>query len=225
VKLSRAGQRRKLIIPIRIAIGCCSCLLGEGIKKLLEDEKCIEVTGIFNNGGDFEEILEKKPDIAILDLKIFNDLPKGMGGDIKIKILLIGGIGLNSIPDRQIVKLICKGAVGILPAGVDSFLLKKAIKAVSAGQLWFDRKTLSDIIFYDSNLRNSQVGLTKSEKEIVFLICKGFKNKEIAANLKLSEKTVKSHCNRIYKKVGVADRLQLAIYVYKFWPDWYTAGD
>ena len=223
--MSRTRHRRKLIVPIRIAIGCSSCLLGEGIKKLLDDEKGIEVTGIFNNGGDFKEILEKKPDIAILDFKIFNNLPKGIAGDTKIKILLIGGSGLNSISDRQIVNLISRGAVGILPAGVNSFLLKKAIKAVSSGELWLDRKTLSDIISYDSHLKNGQVRLTESEKEIVSLICKGCRNKEIADNLKVSEKTVKSHCNRIYKKVGVTDRLQLAIYVYKLWPDWYTAGN
>jgi len=220
--LRRARHRRKLITPRRIAIGCSRCLLGEGIKKLLEDEEGIEVTGIFNNGLDSKEIIERKPDIVILDFEIFNDLPEGMADDTKMKILLMGGSGLNSIPDRQIVKLISKGAVGILPAGVDSSLLKRAIKAVSSGELWLDRKTLSDIIFYNSHLENGQVSLTKSEKEIVFLICKGFKNKEIAENLKVSEDTVKSHCNRIYKKVGVADRLQLAIYVYKFWPDWYT---
>jgi len=59
VNLSKARHRRKLITPARIAIGCATCLLGEGIKKLLEDEEGVEVIGIFNNGGDFKEIIEK----------------------------------------------------------------------------------------------------------------------------------------------------------------------
>ena len=221
--MSGARPRRKLIIPIRLTIGCSSYLLGEGIKKLLEDEKDIEVIAVFNRGADFKEIIKMKPDIAILDFKIFRDLPKDLGVDIKIKILLIGESGLNSIADRRIVNLISKGAVGILPAEADSFLLKKAIKVVSSGELWLDRKTLSKIISYDSLPKNGGVKLTEAEKQVVFLICEGFRNKEIAKNLKISEKTVKSHCNRIYKKVGVTDRLQLATYIYKVWPDWYTA--
>jgi DNA-binding NarL/FixJ family response regulator len=223
VNLSRPRHRRKLIIPIRLTIGCSSYLSGEGIKKILQDEKGIEVIAIFNKGVDFKEIIKMKPDIAILDFKIFRDLPNDLEVDIKIKILLMGESGLNPVADRQIVNLLSKGAVGILPAGADSFLLKKAIKAVSSGELWLDRKTLSTIISYDSLAKNERFKLTKAEKEIVFLICEGFRNKEIAKNLNVSEKTVKSHCNRIYKKVGVKDRLQLATYIYKVWPDWYTA--
>jgi DNA-binding NarL/FixJ family response regulator len=211
------------MLSLKLAIGCSSYLLGEGIKKLLQDEKAIEVIAIFNKGSDFKEIVKMKPDIVILDFKIFRDLPQEFGVDIKIKILLIGESGLNSIVDRRILSLISKGAVGILPAGADSFLLKKAIKAVSSGELWFDRKTLSKIISYDSFPKKVRVKLTEAEKQIVSLICEGFRNKEIAKNLSISEKTVKSHCNRIYKKVGVTDRLQLATYIYKVWPDWYMA--
>ena len=58
----------------------------------------------------------------------------------------------------------------------------------------------------------------KKEKEVVSLICHGYRNKEIAQKLDISEQTVKSHCNRIYKKVGVTDRLQLALYTNRLWP-------
>jgi DNA-binding NarL/FixJ family response regulator len=63
-----------------------------------------------------------------------------------------------------------------------------------------------------------KIDLSKKEKEIVSLICHGCRNKEIAQRLDISEQTVKSHCNRIYKKVGVSDRLQLALYTHKLWP-------
>jgi DNA-binding NarL/FixJ family response regulator len=62
------------------------------------------------------------------------------------------------------------------------------------------------------------IDLTGKEEEITSLICKGFRNKEIAQKLNISEQTVKSHCNRIYKKVGVSDRVQLALYFYEIWP-------
>jgi len=221
--LSGAGARRKLIIPIRLTIGCSSYLLGEGLKKLLEGEKGIEIIGIFNEGADFKEIIKMKPDIAILDFDIFGNLPTDLSRNAKIKILLIGETGMYAGSDRRILSLISKGVAGIVPPGADSFLLKKAIKVVSSGELWLDRKTMSNILTRDTLPKDEKVKLTKAERRVVSLICDGFRNKEIAKKLEISEKTVKSHCNRIYKKVGVADRLQLAAYIYKLWPDWYLA--
>ena len=206
-------------MPIKVAIGCYSYLFGEGIKRLLEDEREIDVIGIFNEGTDFKEILKIKPDVALLDFHIFRDLPEDLANDTQVKILIIGNKTLYSASDRRIADLVSKGVAGILPPGADSYLLKKATKAISSGELWLDRKTMRNILSYES-FSKKEVKLTEAEKGIVYLICQGYRNKEIAQKLHVSEQTVKSHCNRIYKKVGVSDRLQLAIYVYKLWPDW-----
>ncbi len=206
-------------MPIKVAIGCYSYLFGEGIKRLLEDEREIDVIGIFNEGTDFNEILKIKPDVALLDFNIFRDLTEDFANETQIKILIIGNKTLYSTSDRRIADLVSKGVAGILPPGADSYLLKKATKAISSGELWLDRKTMRNILSYES-FSKKEVKLTEAEKEIVSLICQGYRNKEIAQKLRVSEQTVKSHCNRIYKKVGVSDRLQLAIYVYKLWPDW-----
>lgn len=61
--------------------------------------------------------------------------------------------------------------------------------------------------------------LAKREREIAFHICQGYRNKEIAQKLHISEQTVKSHCCRIYKKLGVSDRLQLALCSDKLFPE------
>lgn len=206
-------------MPIKVAIGCYSYLFGEGLKRLLEDEREIDVVGIFNEGIDFREIIKIKPDVVLLDFNIFRDLPEDFANDTQVKILIIGNKALYSVSDRRIADLVSKGVAGILPPGADSYLLRKATKAISSGELWLDRKTMRSILSYES-FSKRKVKLTEAEKEIVSLICQGYRNKEIAQKLHVSEQTVKSHCNRIYKKVGVSDRLQLAIYVYKLWPDW-----
>jgi DNA-binding NarL/FixJ family response regulator len=206
-------------MPIKVAIGCYNYLFGEGIKRLLEDEREIDVIGIFNEGADFMEIIKIKPDVALLDFHIFRDLPEDFSTDTQVKILILGNKALYSVSDRRIADLVSKGVAGILPPGADSYLLRKATKAISSGELWLDRKTMKNILSYES-FSKREVKLTEAEKEIVSLICQGYRNKEIAQKLHISEQTVKSHCNRIYKKVGVSDRLQLAIYVYKLWPDW-----
>jgi len=207
-------------MPTKIAIGCHSYLLGEGLGALLEDETEIDVIGIFSEHIDFKKIIKMKPDMVLLDFIIFRDLQEDLFVDPDIKILLIGGTTLYSQSDRRIADLISRGVVGILPLRADAQLLKKAIKAVSLGELWLDRKIMREILATEASLKKSEVKLTQAEKNIVSLICDGYRNKEIAKKLKIREQTVKAHCNRIYKKVGVSDRLQLAIYVYKKWPEW-----
>jgi len=208
-------------MPIKLAIGCQNYLFGEGLKKLLEDETDIEVIGIFNEGVDFKEIIKMEPDITLLDFDIFSTLPEEFANETQIKILLIGERTLYSASNRRIADLVSKGIAGFLPSGADLYLLKKAVKAVSSGELWLDRKTMSNILSHESLSKRGKVKLTEAEKGIVSLICQGYRNKEIAQKLNVSEQTVKSHCNRIYKKLGISDRLQLALYIYKIWPDWY----
>jgi len=204
-------------MPLKLAIGCHNYLFGEGLKKLLKGDKEVNVIGIFNEGMDFKEIIKMSPDIVLVDFNIFHALPEDFAVDTKAKILLIGDRALYSASERCILDLISKGVAGILPPGADSPLLKKAIKAVSSGELWLDRKTMSNIISYESFSRREKVKLSEAEKGIVSLLYLGYRNKEIAQKLNISEQTVKSHCNRIFRKVGVSDRLQLVI---KLWPDW-----
>lgn len=203
-------------MPIKLAIGCYNHLLGEALKKLTADAKEIQTIGVFNEGMEFNEILKMCPDVVLVDLSIFHTLLEGFAMDIKTKILLIGDQPLNSMAERRIADLVGRGVVGILPRGADSRLLRRAIKVVCSGELWLDRKTMSNILSYENISRKERLILTKTEKEIADLICLGYKNKEIAQKMNITEQTVKSHCNRIYKKVEVPDRLQLAI---KLWRD------
>ena len=109
--------------------------------------------------------------------------------------------------------LVEKGLVGILPQGEEIAVLKKALKAVSSGELWFDRKTLSSLLANKHASSEPTVHFTRAEEKVISLLCRGFRNKEIAQELQVSEQTVKSHCNHIFKKTGLTDRLQLVIYV------------
>lgn len=203
-------------MTIRIAIGCHSYVLGEGLKKLFKDDEGTDIIGIFDEGIDLKEIIKLQPDIILADLKIFRTFPESVQTD-KVKILLISDDSWISEVERQLPELLLRGVCGILPPDADSDMLKKAVKIIYSGELWLDRKLLKNIL-YNVTSMEKKIDLTRKEKEIVSLICNGCRNKEIAQRLDISEQTVKSHCNRIYKKVGVSDRLQLALYTHKLWP-------
>ncbi len=203
-------------MKIRIAIGCHSYLLGEGIKKLFREEE-IDIIGIFDEGIDVKEILKLEPDILLADFKIFRAFPEDFANNTQVKIILISDRSWISESERQLPDLLLRGVYGILTPDADSEILRKAVKVVYSGELWLDRKLIKNVLCNVGHLEK-KVDLTKKEKEIVSLICHGFRNKEIAQKLDISEQTVKSHCNRIFKKVGVSDRLQLALYTHKIWP-------
>jgi two-component system response regulator DegU len=204
-------------MTIRIAIGCHSYLLGEGIKKLLKEEDDLDVIGIFDEGIDVKEILKLNPDLILADFKIFRSFPDDLQNDSLLKILLISEKSWVAESERQIPELLLRGVYGILSPDADSETLRKAVRVVFSGELWLDRKILKNVLFNMGHVEK-KADLTRKEKEIVTLICSGYRNKEIAQKLDISEQTVKSHCNRIFKKVGVSDRLQLALYTHKLWP-------
>ncbi|MEW6570570.1 MAG: response regulator transcription factor, partial [Nitrospirota bacterium] len=215
-------ERKKT--SVRLAISCSNYLFGEGLKRLLEDERGIIIVGVFTGGlnliRDLKEILECKPDIILsdygTDFNILLNLSENFLSENRFRILIVGDRMLRFIADKHLKELISKGVVGILPPSADSDLLKKALRAVLSEELWLDRNTLRKILV-SMKQQERNVTLARREREIVHHICQGYRNKEIAQKLNISEQTVKSHCNRIYKKLGVSDRLQLAIYSYRIW--------
>jgi DNA-binding NarL/FixJ family response regulator len=203
------------ITPIKIAIGCSSYLLGEALKKVLEEDPAMKVIGIFTEKRDLTETLKMNPHILIVNSTLFqaNDGEILITEGVKILILDVGDFG--DWDERQMTGLIEKGLVGILPQGEEIAVLKKALKAVSSGELWFDRKTLGSLLANKHASSETTVLFTRAEEKVISLLCRGFRNKEIAQQLQVSEQSVKSHCSRIFKKTGLTDRLQLAIYFNK----------
>jgi DNA-binding NarL/FixJ family response regulator len=198
-------------MSIKLAIGCYNKLLGEALKKHIAGDRDMQVVGMFTSNTDVKEIAKADPEILLLDLQTFHSLPKQYSFPPKTKILLLGDSSPRSPVPGWFDDLIGKGVVGILPSEVDISILKKAVKAVSSGELWFEKKVIGQMIYQSALERNHRDKLSDKEKKVADLICQGCKNKEIAQSLNISEQTVKSHCNRIYKKMEVSSRLQLAI--------------
>ncbi len=198
-------------MPVRVVVGCYNRLMTEALKRLLSPEREISIIGVFSGEMDSKEFFQLNPDVILLCSKILQALPKDFKPAPKTKILLIGDHSLNPPPPQWFDEFISRGGAGILSPKVDVPTLKKALNAVSRGEIWLDRKTMSGILSRQADGRREGAKLTDTEKEVAALICLGCRNKEIAQKLKVSEQTVKSHCRWIYKKVGVSDRLQCAI--------------
>src|SRR5258708_10688557 len=96
-------------------------------------------------------------------------------------------------------------------------LLVKSIHRVHAGEIWLDNRMTAEVMkafskSSESGPRREKPLLSDREKEIVQLVAQGFRNKEIGEKLFISEQTVKNHLHNIFDKLGVSDRLELALY-------------
>ncbi len=201
-------------MALRITIGCCNHLYGEGIKRLLLKECDLSADCTISVSANHSEIIKEDNDLLITDFNtlagiIFNDIDV----EHKVRILLLGTGCLPKIENECLVSFISRGLRGILSPDTDLPGLKKAIECVLSGELWFENRQLLEIIpgLKGKGCRGEHT-LTDREIEVVKLVCNGASNKEIKKSLNISEQAVKSHLSRIYKKTGVSDRLQLALY-------------
>jgi DNA-binding NarL/FixJ family response regulator len=187
-------------------------LFAEALAKLLESftGMNIVVVGITCDAHEMNEMLAKSSvDILVSDYPGCCNFIRQANVKKLPRVLLLSDRDHILVYD-ELKELVKNGLAGIMPRGGDSNLLKKAILKLQAGELWIDHKTIGCLL---TNLEkeSSNITLTKKEKEILKHVCAGETNKSIADKMCVSEQTVKSHCNHLFKKFGVPNRVKLAL--------------
>ncbi len=207
---------------IRVVIADDHMLLREMLCQILRQEKSIEVVGEAGNGlQTIDVISDLKPDVVLLDIIMpemdgIKVLPAIREKSPKTKALML----TVSKDETMILKALKAGAKGYLSKDVGISDLIKAIQAVHKGELWVERKLMAR--FFEGEAiadpkgedqsGKTKEGLTAREQEVLCLLTKGSTNKELAKALFISEKTVKSHLNSIFRKLNVSRRLQAILY-------------
>jgi two-component system, NarL family, nitrate/nitrite response regulator NarL len=117
--------------------------------------------------------------------------------------------------ETNTVELYLKGVRGIIPRSISPDLLVKCVRRIAAGETWIDNQSINCVIeAYRSQATapTNQPCLSAKELAIVTCITQGMRNKEIAFQLGTSEQVIKNYLRKVYGKIGVADRLELALY-------------
>jgi DNA-binding NarL/FixJ family response regulator len=121
---------------------------------------------------------------------------------------------------EEIVEAMRLGAKGFLLKQTGPELFMKCLRKVYQGEIWLDGRFAEAVLHAFGSLQPESKGDGKSElsareMEVIELVVQGYKNRDIAQKLFISEKTVKNHLSAIFNKLGVADRLELTLYVFE----------
>ncbi len=224
---------------IRIVVADDHPIFRDGLCRLLALEEDFEVIAQAQDGREVLEILQKvEPDILLLDLKMpgldgLGTLQRLQAAKNKTKVIVLTA----SEDKNEFVQAMKLGTSGIVLKQTATELLIKSIRKVNAGEIWLDSYTTAAVIRSFSGLDDApppaaaipqpppmqqmaavqsrereRSPLSAREREIVALVAQGFKNKEMAEKMFISEQTVKNHLHNIFDKLGVSDRLELALH-------------
>jgi two-component system, NarL family, nitrate/nitrite response regulator NarL len=190
----------------------------DGLLRLLDAQPDIEVAGEAGNGDEAVRAAKAvHPDLVLLDLA----MPGRAGLDVLPELAALAPHGVllltASITREQTVQALQLGARGVVRKEIGTTMLYKAIRAAVAGEYWVDRGSVGDLVHQlrqDAPNRTSspKFGLTKRELEIVAAIVAGCTNRDIARQFNVSQDTVKHHVSNVFDKVGVSNRLELAMF-------------
>ena len=201
---------------IKLAITDDHALIREGLIRILSYEEDLEIVIESNSGEDLIAKLEyTKPDVILLDINMDKldgvetlRIVKKRWPDIKTVILTVE-------KQRRKIK-------EVLNSGADGYVLKEsaggeitsAIRAVMSGGRYIDKSLMQTMFMEDlAGEKESKLDdLSDRELNVLIMLSKGMKNKEIADKLYLSEKTVKNYVTSIFRKIDVEDRVHATIF-------------
>lgn len=206
---------------IKILIADDHAVFRQGTRRLLEDEPDLEVVG---EAGDGEEAVtlatELGPDVAIIDIAM--PTMDGIAATKKIKSQCpdVKVLILSAYDDDQFaVRLLQAGAAGYLLKSGQSRELIAAIRTVSQGDSVLHptiaRKVLNQFVSASGDRPKEQKRtgvLSQRETQFLTLMSRGLSNKDIAAELGISVRTVQSHLRHIFRKLGVNSRTEAVVY-------------
>lgn len=200
---------------IKILIADDHSLFREGLHKLLESDAALEVIGEVGDGQGAINLTRKlKPDLVLMDINM-----PGTNGLVAIEVIK------REAPAVKIIALTVSEGEEVLAsvkAGVSAYMLKdvlgsdliQTIHRVQEGEVVIHPRVTGQLVqeLTRPHKKNDQLNLTRREKEILEMLVKGNSNREMALAMFISEKTVKNHLTSIFRKLGVKDRTQAAVF-------------
>lgn len=207
-------------MAVKIVIVDDHAMVREGFKQLLSLDASFEVVGEASDGYECLNLVNKtNTDVILLDINMPNldglqtlRIMRQQNMNNKVIMLTIH----NDVD--YVIKAMSYQCNGYVVKDSDFDTLKNAILAVNEGEIFVEPKltvSLNSSLAKRDTKQDVISELTKRELDVLILLSSGMLNKEIAYKLNISERTVKNHISSMFKKIGVSDRTQAAVFAIK----------
>jgi DNA-binding NarL/FixJ family response regulator len=198
---------------IRVVVVDDHAVVRDGLAQLLAASSDIELAGTAANGEDAVRVtLEQEPDVVLMDLSM-----PGIDGieatrRVKERLSRTNVLVLTSYSDKErVLAALDAGATGYLLKDAEPDEIVEAVRAASRGESPLHPRAARAVL--SARMGGDPLDeLTEREREVLSLLASGMQNKQIARRLEISEKTVKAHLTSVFRRIGVADRMQAALW-------------
>jgi two-component system nitrate/nitrite response regulator NarL len=204
---------------VRIILADSQAIYRVGIRKVFALEDDLRVVAQADSLDNLRLAIERYPtDIVLMEGSLIagnaNVIPDLVRSAPDVKLI----VQAVQADENHTVELYRRGVRGIISRSISPDLLVRCIRRIAAGETWIDNQSVNWVIeAYRAQAANlvsprSQPRLSPKEMAIITCITQGKRNKEIAFQLGTTEQVIKNYLRKIYDKLGVSDRLELALY-------------
>ena len=205
--------------PIRVIIADSQAIYRVGMAKIFSSEPDLHIVAQIEKISDLVSTVQSVPaEVLVLEGNLLSGtidaIPDLLSLMPHIKVI----VQTANTDEAHTVELYRKGVRGIIPRSIAPDLLIRCVRKIAAGETWIDNQSVSWVIeayraqavaLTDPKL---QPRLSPKELAIIAYITQGKRNKEIAYQVGTTEQVIKNYLRKIYEKLGVSDRLELALY-------------
>lgn len=199
-------------MTVRIVVTDDHSVVRQGLRMFLELDEELEIVGEAANGAEAVELAKTlQPDVVLMDLLM--PVMDGITAITEIRKQAPGVevVALTSVlEDASVVGAIRAGAIGYLLKDTNAEELRRAVKAAAEGQVQLSPDAAVRLM-REVRAPDAPEALTDRETDVLRLLAEGQSNKEIARNLSIGEKTVKTHVSSILAKLNVQSRTQAVL--------------
>jgi two-component system, NarL family, nitrate/nitrite response regulator NarL len=204
---------------IRILLADSQAIYRVGMRKVFALEDDFRVVGQIERMEHLYEAIERHPaDVLLMEGNLIAGTSETIPEIVRIAPDIKIIVQTSGTDEAHTVELYRRGVRGIIPRSIAPDLLVKCVRKIAGGETWIDNQSVTWVIeAYRSQATSitnpkSQPRLSPKELSIIACITQGKRNKEIAFQLGTTEQVVKNYLRKIYDKLGVSDRLELALY-------------
>ncbi|MGD0734653.1 MAG: response regulator transcription factor [Terracidiphilus sp.] len=204
---------------VRIILADSQAIYRVGIRKVFALEDDLRVVAQADSIENLRAAVDRYPtDVVLLEGSLLagtaNVIPELLRSAPDVKLI----VQAVSTDENQTVELYRRGVRGIISRSISPDLLVRCVRRIAAGETWIDNQSVTWVIeAYRAQAAalvspRTQPRLSPKEMAIITCITQGKRNKEIAFQLGTTEQVIKNYLRKIYDKLGVSDRLELALY-------------